>query len=670
MKLLRHWLAVAICCLILSSCGSGESGSSLPSLPQNHRFIHPGMLQTREDMEYVKSKVLSGEEPWASAFKRLDSQANRSYTAKAFTHVSTGAYGVDDVGGADLSAGAGQALANAYAGYILDDPEASSAAERILRSWADNLWDLDGNNAKLNVGWTAVRMMHAAEILKHTSSVWTPEDDEAFTAMVRRVLLPAIRDFFPEANGNWDAAIIHMMLCIGVWTEDVDVFNAALERYCVGKGNGGLLKYIYPSGQIQETTRDWSHVQMGVGELLRASRVALSQGVDLFPLAGNRLALGAEYCCRYLSGGEIPVFGVRSDRLNRISDIYEPAYQYFVEYAGLKMPYLEEVVGKTRETAALPLLLSAMAPRSGGGKLSGTALEADSRAMLPSVAGASQVAGILPSDPAGENAIFVNPGENIQEALDRAAIEGREVVLRSGVHQIELPLMLRSGTRLSGEGIESVVFMRPGLGGYALVAASPDIHDITLRNFLLEAATDTRTASDPNGARWQRLTFLSPSRGGIFLLGNSESTLKNIVIENVTVQHATKEGLTVRGASGVRISNCDISDNGGTVVPGPGYHHNIDLTHCSGVEVSLCRADDSPFGCGITLSECSDVRILSCETARNALDGIRLSDCDGVTIENCMSEANDGFGILQEKLFSGCSGVTLKDNLLQLNARR
>ncbi len=650
--------------VFVSGCGNQDAvRRDVPLLPSGHKFVHPGMMQTLPDMEYVKDLVSRGEEPWASAAKRLDGEADRSYVPKPFTHVSTGAYGANDSGGRDLSRSSDQALLNAYAGYIFDDQEASRTAERILRAWADNLWDFEGNNAKLNVGWTSVRMLHAAEILKYTSSVWTDEDDEAFTEMVRRVLLPSVWDFFPEANGNWDAAIIHFMLCAGVWTDDVEVFNRAVERYCVGKGNGGLLKYVYPSGQIQETTRDWGHVQMGVGELLRASRVAFSQGVDLFCVAGNRLALGTEYCCRYLSGGEIPVFGVRSDRARALRDLYEPAYQYFVGQKGMDMPYLEKILEKTREKSSLLMLLSAMAPGKRSSSGAPAAVGPDSRAMLPSVSGAPAE---VPSY--GDNVLYVSPGDDIQAALDKASAEGIEVVLRSGIHVIEAPLLLRSGTILSGEGISSVIFMRPGLGGYALEAASPDIRDIKLKNFLLEAASATETASDPNGARWQRLTFLSPSRGGISLLGNSSSSIQNITIENVTVQHATKEGLTVRGASGVRISHCDISGNGGTVVPGPGYHHNLDLTHCSDVEVSFCRADDSPFGCGITLSECSGVRILSCEAARNVLDGIRLADCADAAVENCLLEANDGMGLRMATLHSGCSNVTEKNNLLQYNA--
>ena len=651
----------------VSCCGGSDAvRSDVPQLSSGHKFVHPGMMQTIGDMEYVKAKVLSGEEPWASAFERVRSAADKNYVTKAFTHVSTGAYGANDVGGRDLSRASSQALNDAYAGYILDDPEYSAKAAEILGAWGENLWDLDGNNAKLNIGYTAVNMMHAAEILKYTSSEWTPEIDAAFTNMVRRVFLPVIKDFFPESNGNWDASIMHMMLCIGVWTEDTEVFNKALMRYCIGKGNGGLLKYIYPTGQPQETTRDWGHVQMGVSELQKTAQVAYSQGIDLFSLADDRLAIGAEYCCRYMSGEPIPVFGERSDRAATVNDIYEPAYNFYVLERGLDLPFIKNIVeNKTRPRSAIALLISAREPSS---KAGGTGkAQPDPRALMPSVAGAAAVQS-ADTEAVPEGVITVAPGSDIQAALDAAAGSGGTVLLKAGVHTLSKTLLLPSGVTLSGEGAGTILFLDPAAGGYTIEAASPGISDVVLKNLVIEAGRDTATASDPNGARWQRVTFLSASRGGILLQGNTTERIKNLSFINLTIQHATKEGLSVSGADNVRIDGCDISDNGGTVVPGPGFHHNIHLSYCSGVEVSRSRADDSAFGCGIFASMTENLRISSCETARNVLDGIRLEDCVDVTVENCLSEANDGRGIADAVLLTGNRNLSQSNNLLQFNA--
>ena len=34
-------------------------------------FIHPGMLHTQADLDRTKAKVEAGEEPWASAYRKL-----------------------------------------------------------------------------------------------------------------------------------------------------------------------------------------------------------------------------------------------------------------------------------------------------------------------------------------------------------------------------------------------------------------------------------------------------------------------------------------------------------------------------------------------------------------------------------------------------------------------
>ena len=80
---------------------------------------------------------------------------------------------------------------------------------------------------------------------------------------------PLIKNFFPEANGNWDAAIMDTMLCIGVYCDDRDMFQRAVEHFLRGPGNGGIAKYIYPSGQCEERARD----NVGNGTVSKSARM-------------------------------------------------------------------------------------------------------------------------------------------------------------------------------------------------------------------------------------------------------------------------------------------------------------------------------------------------------------------------------------------------------------
>jgi hypothetical protein len=237
-------------------------------------FVHPGMMQDRQSLDAMKQRVLSGDAVWLTAFNNLKSEASLNFKPEPRAHISVGPYGANSSGGKEYGASAEMAYRHALAWYITGKKEHADKAIEILNAWSARLWDFDDNNAKLNVGLSGPYFLNAAEILQYSNAGWAAKDREQFRRMVLTVLYPTIRDFFTEANGNWDASIIYTLLCIGVYTDDHAVFNTALERFYRGPGNSGITKYIYPNGQIQETTRDWDHVQLGIGEFAKAAQVA------------------------------------------------------------------------------------------------------------------------------------------------------------------------------------------------------------------------------------------------------------------------------------------------------------------------------------------------------------------------------------------------------------
>lgn len=206
-------------------------------------------------MEYMKDKVRSGQEPWKSAFERLWEQTSLTFEATPVTHISVGAYGANSRGGRAFSRSSKAVYNHALLWYLTEDRRYAEKAIEILEAWSNVLWDFDDNNAKLNVGLDGPGFLYAAEILKHTDAHWKEVDRQRFERLVMTVFYPVIKNFFTEANGNWDASMIHTMLCIGIFMDDPAIFNRAVERFLHGPGNSGITKYIYPNGQIQETTR-------------------------------------------------------------------------------------------------------------------------------------------------------------------------------------------------------------------------------------------------------------------------------------------------------------------------------------------------------------------------------------------------------------------------------
>ena len=158
-----------------------------PSHSFAQKFIHPGVDQTSKDLEYMKKMVLTGEEPYKSAFERLKTASDTTFTVRSHTHVLRGPYGRPNIGGDDLSKSANMAYNYALVWYITNDKKYANKAIEILNAWSPVLWDFDYNDAKLLAAWTGHMLCNAAEILRYTNSGWQAKDIGIFTNMLMTV---------------------------------------------------------------------------------------------------------------------------------------------------------------------------------------------------------------------------------------------------------------------------------------------------------------------------------------------------------------------------------------------------------------------------------------------------------------------------------------------------
>src|SRR5258708_7545156 len=158
--------------LFLLLCSLGPvSGLAAP------RFVHPGMLQTRTDLEFMKRKVALGDEPWKAAWENLRRQ---SYSSLDFAHqlmsyVVCCLSGRPNIGDRENSTSAKAAYSHALQWVITGDNAHAQKAIEILNAWSRTLWDFQDNDAKLLAGWTGHEFCNAAEILHHTDSGWKEE---------------------------------------------------------------------------------------------------------------------------------------------------------------------------------------------------------------------------------------------------------------------------------------------------------------------------------------------------------------------------------------------------------------------------------------------------------------------------------------------------------------
>ena len=327
------------------------------------QFVHPGMLHTGADLEFLKTKVRSGEEPWKTAWQQLCNSDAAQLDARthAISHVANGPYSHPDNGGEDMIDDGDIAYTMALLYYVTDEPKYADKAIEVLNAWSYVLDSVTHHNRQLMVGIAGIKYLNAAEILKCYYDGWSKKDQEQFRHMVLDIWYPVIVDFVPTYNGNWDAALVQTMLCMGIFYDRQDIFDRAYEHVLNGNTNGAIDNYFMENGQCQESGRDQGHVQMGLGYLANCCEIAWNQGRDLYGAYGNRLMKGFEYSAKYNLGEEVPhvqyiawygrpVYGpeISEKGRGRFYPIYESVYRHYVGRKGLEMPYTWRVIEQTR----------------------------------------------------------------------------------------------------------------------------------------------------------------------------------------------------------------------------------------------------------------------------------------------------------------------------------
>jgi len=645
----------------LAASTAGAAAVEETSVTTQRPIVHPGVLQTRADLEFMKAKIKAGEEPWKSSWELwlTGPVSSLDFKPKPFAHVIRGAYAAGELGGRELSESADAANNHVMQWYVSGDEAHARKAIEIFDAWSSTLADFFENDAMLLAGWTGGQFCNAAEILRATYPGWSAGSQEQFKRMLLTVYVPLLRMFYPEANGNWDASIMYTLLSIGVFCDDRFLMESVYQHYRTGPVNSGITRYVYPSGQCEESCRDQGHTQLGLGYLANTCVVAWNQGVDLFAEADNRLALGIEYTARYMLGEDVPAYGKISEQTRgKFSDIYHMILQHYRYEKQIAMPYTEKAAEKVLRAHTVATMF-----RGDHGKVPANLKPAPAASKIALMAGAQ--AKPLAARPAA--AITVSPGTPIQDALDTLKKNGGGTLyLEAGLHTLPATLMLPSGVTIVGTGLDCELFLDPTKAGHeaAIKNAEPDMHDVALRDFVIEGGEAPKTSQDPNSDVGKRRLMHGPIRAGIVFQGTA---MQNLRFEHITVHNCTYSAIELFGAEQVDIVDCDISGSGGMVPPGPGKNHNLKMNHVSRVAISGSRFADAMWGHGIAVIFGNDVTIRDCEITRNALDGVMIAESQRVRVDGCLAEGNAGTGIAHETWMEPNQNVGVSNNILRNN---
>lgn len=328
-------------------------------------FTHPGISHTQASIDFVKSKIAAGEAPWAPAWERVKASqyASLDWSPQPRAHVERGPSNNPDIGSSEFTGDANAAYHHALLWCLLGNEEHANKAVEILNAWSSTLQSISNHDARLLVGMEGYKFCNAAELLKHTWSGWPQADQAQFEQMLRSIFYPIIKDFYPSANGNWDASMLQTMLAMGVYLDDQAMFDRAVNYYLNGEGNGAVRNYFKPSGQCQESGRDQAHTQMGLDFLACTCEIAWNQGIDLYGANDNLLLKGFEYTAKYNLGFDVPYEPYRSfegryyypsisdNSRGRLRPMYETVLNHFENRKGLESNFTRQAAMKLREEA-------------------------------------------------------------------------------------------------------------------------------------------------------------------------------------------------------------------------------------------------------------------------------------------------------------------------------
>ena len=284
-------------------------------------FIHPGGINSKAELDFVKGRIKAGAQPWQSEFDQIRNSGSATRVAHGLQTINSESKDAE-VSRDDAIA----AYAQSLLWYFTDEDVYARRSISILNSWSN----LEGFTAgsdqdRLQAGWIGSVFASAAEIMRGYPD-WEPRDVERFQGMFRRAFYPQL-ETASTWNGNVDLTQINALMAIAVFNEDKEEFLKALDRLKIRNrayfylksdgprpspiaGDGGDPQAFWSNpkrwidGLTQETCRDnGHHSQFGLGSALHAAEIAWHQGVDVYGENQERYTAAMELLAtQFLSG--------------------------------------------------------------------------------------------------------------------------------------------------------------------------------------------------------------------------------------------------------------------------------------------------------------------------------------------------------------------------------
>jgi hypothetical protein len=325
-------------------------------------FVHPGALNSRTDLDFVKAKIEAGEQPWKGECERMKSSSYATRGPHGLTNINSNSNDAI-ISREDAIAAYTQALL----WYFTQDETYARRTIAILKSWKNLQGFTAGSDQdRLQAGWIGAVLAPAAEIMRLYPG-WTGIEIGELQAMFTRAFYPQLKTA-SSWNGNVDLTQIDAMIAISVFNEDESLFNEGLARLKIRSpayfylasdglrphpiaGDGGNLNKFWSNplkwidGLTQETCRDnGHHSQFALGSALHAAEVAWHQGVDVYSENQNRYTAAMELLATQLLSGSMQGVCTNDTATADRYDTWEVGYHHYHNRAGVEMPSTRKLI--------------------------------------------------------------------------------------------------------------------------------------------------------------------------------------------------------------------------------------------------------------------------------------------------------------------------------------
>jgi fibronectin type 3 domain-containing protein len=369
-------IGVIAACLSFMACG-----------PVAAQFVHPGCLSTQADLDRMKAKVDTGQQPWTAGYQRLLEapycNLNHDADPRGIVYVDS-SEGQNNYIVLARDAAAAYQLALRY--HVSGEEAYAAKAVSILMEWANTHTSWSGNtNVSLRAGLYGYQLACAGELVRNYSG-WAPADFTTFKNYIRNQFYKIVspnavdRGFLFHHHGtcwshywaNWEMAAMATVIATGVLCDDEVIFQEAIDYFYNGVGVGRiseLLHYVHPNGlgQSQEFGRDQGHATMLVPLLGTFCEIAWNQGVDLYSELDNALLAMSENLGKFNLWYDVPyvsyinceyVIQTNHGSGQALRAGWDLVYNHYVNRRGIAAPYSKEAAGVVR-------------PDGGGGQYGG-----------------------------------------------------------------------------------------------------------------------------------------------------------------------------------------------------------------------------------------------------------------------------------------------------------